>query len=50
MKVILVLKDGVELVDFGARVYYCAKQSKNEFALYKIISMESKKFLVLCKA
>ena len=39
-----------ELVDFVARVYYCAKQGKNEFALCKIISMESKKILVLCKA
>ena len=44
MKVILVLKDGVELVDFGAQVYYHTKQGKNEFVLGKIISMESKKF------
>ena len=49
MKAILVLKEGVKLVYFGAKVYYRVRHGKNKFALGKIISMESKKFTKLYK-
>lgn len=44
MKAILVLKEGVKLVYFGAKVYYRVRHGKNKFALGKIISKETKIF------
>ena len=49
MKAILVLKEGMKLVYFGAKVYYRARHGKNKFALGKIISQRKQKFLRICQ-